>query len=182
MDLAKSCEMHICAKEQFPMSEIINQIYEMAVSGERSVEFQLTTNHPDNATYAAGTMRADRGGPHSEESFQMPALVSQEVNWYFLGQETRTPPESGFISGHLGVDRANDYLVSRAADPLVLRLFTSPLGSDHEGSLSNRNWKEPIVIRSLQDVDHGNNRYVLYGLDSNGAAISIALKVGPSEK
>ena len=140
------------------MSNALQHYYDIAMNDKgKAVVFRLTTNHPDNATIAGGTFRA-----HAGHGLILPSLVSDEVTWFF----------QDVVAG--GV------LSELTQQPLVLKLLVGALrpGQLFVGSLRNRNWSHEIgIMPPLTEVDHQGKGHIFYGLDANGAALSVHIHV-----
>jgi hypothetical protein len=145
------------------MSEVIRKYQAIG-----KAKFALTTNHPDFPTFASGFLTAVPAKTVGGKRL-LARLTSFEVRWYFLRQG---------ISRIFDCPSPNDHVVVSqihfSEEPLVLSLFDSPSHAP-VGELFNKNWKKPIPILELTVQPHGAKGDILYGLDGNGAAVSIAI-------
>jgi len=98
-------------------------------------------------------------------------MVGNEAQWFFFPTvRTVSPVEDWGIGIPPDGRVAFDHL-----EKLVLSLYETPDGEVF-GSLKNPNWKGEIPLPSLAVRDHQSKGIVLYGLDGNGAAVSILLQ------
>ena len=134
------------------------------------VFFEMTTAHPDSLTLAKGPLTATSFAPVIPTDPKGPAqaasvgFISQEVDWFFFP----TSPSSW-------ATRSPIALVFDHQERLVLTLVESVIPGEVFGDLKNPNWADKIPIRSLTAYDHPSKGLVLYGIDGNGAAISVVV-------
>jgi hypothetical protein len=143
------------------MNELFNQIYSYKI-----ITFQFTGNHSassgkarSTSSFASGYLVPKKASTSGSDKIQMRSLVSDPVRWHFLYSEN---------------GRLEDY--SLPEDQMILTLYGDPQQNAIAGTLRNLNWPEPIALPRLDGLEQNPGAFLIYGLDGNGAAVSIAIK------